>query len=361
MSMKKLSVLLPVFVLGLAILACSLPTLNSDTQSAIDEKVQIALQVEAALQATQAAAQVDVAAPQDEPIQPTNDQIQPTAVPTSAPPPTAVSTATTVPVETGCSDRVEFVTDVTVPDGSDFDPNENFTKTWRLRNAGSCTWTSSYNLVFSHGDAMSGPAEKALSGVVAPGQTLDLSVALVAPGTAGGYQGYWLLRNSDGALFGLGANANVAFWVEIEVIEPGITFLPIITLQPIFPLLYVSNGTGQSLAETYCFDLDEGAVSMVCNPYTDFHYTASMTLSGFPPTLKLTTVLDPVHGAVFGWHGGDIPSGATCQGEALGAANIDLKNGVYCYRTSAGKYGYLKVTARTVNYMTFDWGTYSLP
>jgi hypothetical protein len=355
MSTKKLSVLLPVLMMGLASLACSLPGLSSEAQSAIEEQVQIAQEVEAALRATQAAAQQNVAAPQDEQQPPPADE--PTLVPTLTPTATATAAA---PVETGCSDRVEFVTDVTVPDGSDFDPDEHYTKTWRLRNAGSCTWTSSYDLVFSHGDAMSGPAEKALTGVVSPGQTMDLSVDLVAPAAEGGYKGYWLLRNGDGALFGLGANANVAFWVEIEVIEPGITILPLLPLQPLFPL-FVSSGTGQSLADGFCFDLDAGAASSCGNAAADFQYVANMTMSGFPPTLKLTTVLDPGHGAAFVYHGGDTPSGATCQGEALNTADVDLKNGVYCYQTSDGKYGYLKVTGRTITGMTFDWGTYTFP
>jgi hypothetical protein len=112
------------------------------------------------------------------------------------------------------------VSDVTVPDGSDFDPGETFIKTWRLRNAGSCTWNSQYDLVFHSGDAMSAPADVQLtSGSVAPGATVDVSIQLTAPNSPGGYQGFFRLRSGSGVVFGIGDNADVSFWVEIEVIE----------------------------------------------------------------------------------------------------------------------------------------------
>ncbi len=57
-----------------------------------------------------------------------------------------------------CTDRAQFVADVTVPDGTRYDPGATFTKTWRLRNAGTCTWTTSYTMVFDlrHADGLHG-------------------------------------------------------------------------------------------------------------------------------------------------------------------------------------------------------------
>src|SRR5258706_10212245 len=55
-------------------------------------------------------------------------------------------------------DWAAYVKDVTIPDGTIFAPGAQFTKTWRLQNIGTCTWTSSYTLVFSSGDSISGPA-----------------------------------------------------------------------------------------------------------------------------------------------------------------------------------------------------------
>jgi len=83
-------------------------------------------------------------------------------------------------------------------------------------------------LVFDHGDKMSGPDSKQLTtGVVNPGQNIDVSVDLVAPSTAGTYKGYWMLREPGGAIFGLSTGA---FWVDIKTVNP--TLVPL-TLFPV--------------------------------------------------------------------------------------------------------------------------------
>ena len=161
------------------------------------------------------------------PAQPTTPPPQPqptTVTPTETElPPTPTNTPTITVTEEPC-DRASFVKDVTIPDGTNFDPGDDFTKTWRLKNTGSCTWTSGYSLIFDHGDSMDGPASKQLtSGTVAPGQTIDVSVDLTAPNTPGDYKGYWKLRNSSGVVFGVGSAGDVAFWVEIDVLQPTVT------------------------------------------------------------------------------------------------------------------------------------------
>jgi len=133
--------------------------------------------------------------------------LTPTATPFSTPP---------VIVSTNC-DKAAFVADITVPDGTLFSPNAGFTKTWRLKNIGYCTWTTSYNLVFYSGDQMGAPTSVNLPWSVAPGQTVDLIVNMMAPTAEGKYRGFWILRNPAGALFGIGKNANEPFWLEINV------------------------------------------------------------------------------------------------------------------------------------------------
>lgn len=135
--------------------------------------------------------------------------LQPTA--TAQPSATNPPTATPLPC-----DLARFVEDVSIPDDTAMVPRQTFVKTWRVRNAGACTWTSGYALVFDGGDAMSAPALVALSGNVEPGKTVDLSVTLTAPDTAGTYRGNWKLRNSSGVLFGLG-DGTKPFWVQIKV------------------------------------------------------------------------------------------------------------------------------------------------
>ncbi len=132
---------------------------------------------------------------------------QPTS--TLRPTNTQVFTATPLPC-----DQASFVEDVTVPDGTEFNVGQSFTKTWRLRNAGSCTWTTAYEVVFFGGEQMNGPMDLNLTGNVYPGQTVDITLSLKAPNTAGTYRGNWKLRNDRGQVFGL-TNGN-PFWVEIK-------------------------------------------------------------------------------------------------------------------------------------------------
>ncbi|HEU0297166.1 MAG TPA: NBR1-Ig-like domain-containing protein [Anaerolineales bacterium] len=142
---------------------------------------------------------------------------------TSLPPLTPTPTPYDTPVPTiapaGC-DKAAFVADVTVPDGTLFSPGTSFIKTWRLKNAGTCTWTTAYKLVFYSGEQMGAPTSVNLPRSVAPQQTIDLTVNMIAPATANTYRGYWILSNPSGALFGLGTDASKPIWVEVNVSGP---------------------------------------------------------------------------------------------------------------------------------------------
>jgi len=106
---------------------------------------------------------------------------------------------------------------VTIEDNTKIKINTQFTKTWRLKNTGSCAWTSGYQLVFDGGDQMSGPASQTLTnGTVAPGATLDVSVTLTAPASPGTYRGNWKIREPGGSLFGLSTGP---FWVQILAVD----------------------------------------------------------------------------------------------------------------------------------------------
>lgn len=204
----------------LLLAACNLPSSQGSTgqddpallYTAAAQTVSAQLQTQSPL-STQI---VFVTATATLPALPTNTSA-PTATlaPTNTVPP---PTATPIPVP---CDRASFVQDVSYPDNTEVAVGTAFTKTWRLKNNGTCTWDSSYAVVFVRGDSMGGPASTQLTtGSVAPGQTVDISVNLTAPGSTGTYQGFWQLRNGSGLLFGLGADAKSEFWVKIKTINP---------------------------------------------------------------------------------------------------------------------------------------------
>lgn len=190
---------------------------NSDgpgaQQTAVMGTVQAVLTQQAfetlVAQATQAANQPVATATS----QPTVIVASPTASPTatSVPP-----TPTNTPIPTPCN-LGQYVKDVSVEDGTEFSAGQKFTKTWRIKNIGTCTWTTSYDLVFVDGSAMSAPAAVDFKTDVRPGETVDLSVELVAPSNQGSYKGYWMLRDDGGKQFGLGSDAKQSFWVSIRV------------------------------------------------------------------------------------------------------------------------------------------------
>ena len=118
-------------------------------------------------------------------------------------------------------------------------PGQNFTKTWRLQNTGTCTWTKDYSMAVFSGESMDAPSVVQMPSSVAPGQSVDISVDLTAPSSAGSYQGNWKLRNKEGAWFGIGPGGSSPFWVRIVV--SGTATTPSATTSAGTP--YPSNGT----------------------------------------------------------------------------------------------------------------------
>ncbi|MBM4426051.1 MAG: hypothetical protein FJ031_02300 [Chloroflexi bacterium] len=127
-------------------------------------------------------------------------------LPTETPQGTAPVTHTPVyqsPAPSSRCDAAQFLADVTYPDGSLVARNSTFVKIWRIKNVGSCAWTTSYALVFTSGDAMGASASVAMPGTVNPGQYIEVPVTFTAPNKDGSYRGYWKLRNASGFSLGL--------------------------------------------------------------------------------------------------------------------------------------------------------------
>jgi len=155
--------LLPfVLILLLALLACGLPTAATPTQD--QNAVYTAAAQTIAAQAGQPPAQATETPPTSLPT-------TLAAVATDTPVPSATPTNTLVPSATTVCDKTLFVSE-TIPDGTVFAPGATFTKTWRVRNVGACTWTAAYAIVYDHGET---------TGIIWAHPTLFLSLATSLP------------------------------------------------------------------------------------------------------------------------------------------------------------------------------------
>ena len=140
------------------------------------------------------------------------------------------------------------ITSETISDYTEMDQDEEFTKTWTIVNAGTCTWGEDTLLVFVSGSQMDGDSSEDIGTEVDPGESITASVDLTAPSSDGTYTGKWALQAEDGTYI-------VYMTVIIVVDEDDDDF-------------YVSSVTFSS-AETY---------SGVC-PYT-YTYKAYITTEG---------------------------------------------------------------------------------
>ena len=178
----------------------------------------------------------------------------PTLTPTATPTNTATLPAPVVQVQVAPCYSAAFIEDVTVANGTEFSAGQDFTKTWRLQNTGSCTWNTGYQVVFDNGDHLSGPDSINLTNTVYPGQTVDVSVGLRAPSDAGTYEGFWRLQAPDGTSFGVGSS-NVDFNVEIVV-------------------------TNSIDVNSIDLNVDNNNVTLTCPPGNKFDITAEITTNG---------------------------------------------------------------------------------
>ncbi|MCX6064403.1 MAG: NBR1-Ig-like domain-containing protein [Chloroflexi bacterium] len=240
MDKRRLSFSFSVLALVLSMIACNLPNAAVPTSqvvvvTATPPPGTTNIPVTSPSEIVQVSA-TTTPSPVPNTLTPTATNLAPTETPTQTP----TQTVTSVP----CN-QVAFVEDVTYPDDTVIVTSKSFTKTWRFKNTGSCTWTSGYQLVFTQGDKMSGPDSQPLTnGTVPPNGTVDVSVSLVSPSSEGTFRGYWKMRDPQGVTFGLKSGA---FWVQIvtkaPAALPGITLVaPVIPLLKI-PDLYVSEFT----------------------------------------------------------------------------------------------------------------------
>ena len=333
-SLKRSTMFIILLLIGLALAACNYPGL----QPTPDAFGTAAAQTVAARLTEAAIGQPATDVPPPATLTP----VPPTEAATATP----VSPTVTPDDEEPC-DQALFITDVTVPDGTVYSPGATFTKTWRLRNTGTCTWTSGYALIFHNGDVMGGPASTPItSGTVGPGQTVDVSVNLTAPASAGEYQGFWRLRNSSGVSFGITNSADGSFFVLIQVGAPTATSYPI-------------AASGQfTVRQTYHADLDTGTNDTPPSGTADFWFEAVSAAEKY---------LTPQNGARLALWPSGAPSLSDCQSASLSGFRISMDlvsiGSWVCYETNLGNIGRMEIENITGSpqVLSIDFRTWDTP
>jgi len=277
---------------------------------------------------------------------------------TPTPPPTSVTATSTsaptlviaTPTSQALCDQAAPGTpiDVTIPDDTQMQPGQAFTKIWRLQNVGSCTWTRAYAVTFFSGDQMGAPASVPLPGDVAPGQSVDIAVDMIAPSRPGKYQGNWKLRNASNVLFGIGPNGSAPFWVRIVVVQPP-TATPTSTSTLPSPTA-TTTPTATPIAQAV------GSATLGVNHTLDLD-TNQVNVSGADVSYQTNAegqhLLIPQSSALLGIYGINQPSLTHCQAAALGTTPLIIETtpvGTYfCYRTDQGRYGRARLSSFNVD------------
>ena len=189
-------------------------------------------------------------------------------VSTATPEPTTAQAATDTPAlptavpqvsSTGCN-KASFVSDITVPNGTVVAVTQVFTKTWRIMNQGTCTWTSDYQIVPAQGNQNSGGKTFNLGVSVPLGHYVDISLTFTAPTTAGAYGGSFKLQSPDGEVFGIGSDGNASFGFLVDVQD-------------------ISTPTSFRVTEVD-MSINASSVDVSCPSGKNFVFTANITVSG---------------------------------------------------------------------------------
>jgi len=124
---------------------------------------------------------------------------------TLPPPPTAtlpVTAATARPTPIiACVDKLTFLNDQTIPDGTQVAANSTLDKRWEVENSGSCNWDVRYHLRMVGGTNMGADPVQPLFPARSGSQAV-IRIVMTAPATPGAYRSAWQAFNPADEPFG---------------------------------------------------------------------------------------------------------------------------------------------------------------
>lgn len=110
-------------------------------------------------------------------------------------------TVTVMRAAEACVNKTTYLADVTIPDNTRLQPGEVFTKTWSVKNSGTCAWDETYHVAYARHERMGAPALITMTQVISAGAATEISIPMVAPATPGTYTGVWQIADGAGVPF----------------------------------------------------------------------------------------------------------------------------------------------------------------
>jgi hypothetical protein len=100
----------------------------------------------------------------------------------------------------GCYNAT-FMGDLGTQNGLSLNPGDKFTKTWQLKNTGTCPWTDTFTITYWSGDMFGADTTK-IRAKLPPGGVLNISLPMIAPNASGTVSSSWRMATDDGHFFG---------------------------------------------------------------------------------------------------------------------------------------------------------------
>ena len=100
-----------------------------------------------------------------------------------------------------CDNNLEFIDDVTIPDGTIVSSGDILDKIWQVKNSGTCNWDDRYSLRLTAGNDLNANPIKSLF-PARSGTTADISIQFIAPEDPGIYRSAWQAFDPENKPFG---------------------------------------------------------------------------------------------------------------------------------------------------------------
>jgi len=308
----KFSILmLVIIVMVLAQLACSLPGFSEAPAGDVTAEDQAAQQPEQSEPSEQQAEPVEPAQPQE---------------------------------GYACNDS--FIANANITNGQEFQPDESFQVTWTIENTGDCTWNTDYKLKLLGGEILTAEEALSLTTSVSPGHTTTLSVDMQTPSQPGAYISAWKMLDGQGHAFGQDTPPDSPLRVAIKVIPSGQGNTPAPEENPDMLI----SGSGQTLLNGHCFDLNAGQEVDCSDSAADIMYQFSPLQSGKFHGQNNTNLAN---------NRDDEPDKADCEAEMYPPiAHSALEDKFFCFQISSiihTNYGWIRVERFDQEGITFDF------